>query len=88
VDAARTYGYRLFELYKEVVEDVGNIDPPDPKHVSDLVRLSRHDTIEAMRRELGQVTDARPSETYNPFANTDLDTRWLPDADKGQRGVA
>jgi hypothetical protein len=88
VDAARTYGYRLFELYKEVVEEAGNIHPPDPKHVSDLVRLSRHDTIEAMRHELGQVTSARPSDTYNPFADTDLATRWLPDADKGQRGVA
>ena len=88
VDAARTHGYRLFELYKEIVEDAGNIHPPDPKHVSDLVRLSRHDTIEAMRHELGQLASMRPSETYNPFDDTDLATRWLPDADKGQRGVA
>lgn len=78
VDAARTYGYRLFELYAEIVEQEGKLDPPNPKRVSELVRLARHDTIDPMRGELDQVTSARPSDTYNPFENTDLAALYTP----------
>jgi hypothetical protein len=70
VDAARVYAYRLLELAE------GGLAPPQFERVAQLVRFARHDTIDAMRAELGLTGSASPPEGFNAFAGTDLETRF------------
>jgi hypothetical protein len=71
VDASRVYGYRLLEL-RETLEDRGYLGIRNFDEVAQLVRLARHETIDAMRGELGLSGSARPPERYNPFMGTRL----------------
>jgi hypothetical protein len=71
VDASRAYGYRLLEL-RESLDDRGYLGPRHFDEVAQLVRRARHDTIDAMRIELGLTDSARPPEGYNPFVGTPL----------------
>jgi len=66
--AARTYGYRLLELKNEY--DAKNPSGPEYfDNVADLVRDARHDTIAAMRSDLG--LDAAPlSKRFDAFIGT------------------
>jgi hypothetical protein len=43
------------------------------ERVAQLVRFARHDTIDAMRAELGLVGRAGPPDDFNPFRGTDLE---------------
>ncbi len=75
VDAARVYAYRL----RELVEGLGAnsvLGAENFGSVARLIRLARHDTIDAMRGELGLHGSARPPDGYNPFAGTELEDRW------------
>ena len=44
--------------------------------MAQLIRIGRHDTIDAMRAELGLTDSARPPEFYNPFAGTTLEDEY------------
>jgi hypothetical protein len=76
VEAARAYAYRL----KELREELDSENPSGDEYfvrVARCVRLSRHDTIDAMRAELGLLGDARPPERYNPFVGTGLEEKYV-----------
>lgn len=75
VDTARAYGYRLLEL-REVVTRASALGPESFDHVAQLIRLARHETIDAMRTELGLLGSARPPTGYNPFQGTDLESTY------------
>ena len=75
VDAARVYAYRLLEL-RDVLESKGIVGPERFSDVAQLVRYARHDTIDAMRGDLGLSEDARPEADFNPFADTSLAEVW------------
>lgn len=75
VDAARRYGYRLLELRDELVANPV-LDPKAFPAVARLVRSARHDTIDAMRAELGLVSTARPEPRYNPFEGTEFEDEY------------
>jgi len=81
VDAARVYGYRLLEL-KLGLEARGRLGPGKLDRVAQLVRLARHDTIDAMRAELGLTGSARPPDGFDPFAGTDLAAGAGPSASR------
>ena len=49
-----------------------------------MIRSARHDTIEAMRNELGLDDSARPPSDYNPFAGTDLERQYGARAPSGR----
>ena len=70
VDAARVYAYRLLEL-KERRLGTQNLGA-----VAQLVRRARHDTIDAMRAELGVEGSARPSADFNPFLGTEFENQY------------
>jgi hypothetical protein len=78
VDAVRTYAYRLLELKQELDAEKPS-GPAYFRQVADLVRLARHDAIDAMRLELGRSDSAKPPDHYNPFADTPLEQQY-PDA--------
>jgi hypothetical protein len=75
--AAREYAYRLQDLKS-------GLDPtPRPvaqSHfwtVAELVRESRHATIDAMRKDLDlKGPSLRWDDDYNPFTSTDLEGEW------------
>jgi hypothetical protein len=67
VAAARVYAYRLLELTR------GGLEPARFARVAQLVRFARHDTIDAMRAELGLTGSAGPPKGFNAFAGTDLE---------------
>jgi hypothetical protein len=74
VDAARVYAYRLLELgatqrpgFRPGLKDANF------GRVAQLVRFARHDTIDAMRAELGLAGSAQPPHDFNPFRGTDLE---------------
>jgi hypothetical protein len=70
VRVGRDYAYRLLELENVV----GASDPARRQHaalVGDLVRRARHETIDAMRAELGLDGSPWPGPDYNPFAGTE-----------------
>jgi hypothetical protein len=82
VDAARVYAYRLLELggavrqgrrLKDAPSSSSHLDPAKFDRVAQLVRFARHDTIDAMRSELGLAGSARPPKGFNPFDGTDLE---------------
>ena len=70
VDAARVYAYRLLELAR------GGLEPARFERVAQLVRFARHETIDAMRTELGLTGSASPPKGFNPFAGTDLENEF------------
>ena len=70
VDAARVYAYRLLELAR------GGLEPAQFERVAQLVRFARHDTIDAMRAELGLTGSASPPKGFNAFAGTDLENEF------------
>lgn len=70
VDAARVYGYRLLELSR------GDLEPAQVERVAQLVRFARHETIDAMRAELGLTGSAKPPKGFNAFAGTDLENEF------------
>ncbi len=79
VDAARVYAYRLLELAGTGRRGRGMKDAPPStwfERVAQLVRFARHDTIDAMRAELGLAGSARPPKDFNPFRGTDLEDRY------------
>jgi hypothetical protein len=70
VTVARDYAYRLLELENVVgAQDAARRD--HARLVGDLVRRARHETIDAMRSELGLGGSPWPGADYNPFAGTD-----------------
>jgi hypothetical protein len=78
VKAARTYAYQLWEL-KSMLDSpptsvIEHPTPQDFEAVDKAIRHARHDTIAAIRPELGARGSARPKETdgkYNPFCGFD-----------------
>jgi hypothetical protein len=70
VDAARVYAYRLMELKQR------RLGAQNSGAVAQLVRRARHDTIDAMRAELGVAGSARPSDDFNPFEGTTFEERY------------
>jgi hypothetical protein len=44
--------------------------------VAEFVRLARHGTIDAMRRELGVRGSARPADLFNPFQGTEFEGQY------------
>lgn len=85
VDAARVYGYRLLELagtarggrgLTETPSQTTPLQPAQFERVAQLVRFARHDTIDAMRAELGLTGSASPPKGFNPFAGTDLENEF------------
>ena len=77
VAAARVHGYRLHELRDQVVGKPGKLDPPDTKRVDELVRTARHETVAAMREELGLPIVEPVSADFNAFVGTDLEHRHV-----------
>jgi hypothetical protein len=75
VIAARVYAYRLWELAATLSEE-SVMGPETFVRVTELVRLARHDTIKAMRAELGLAGGVAPAEPYNPFTGTDLEEKF------------
>lgn len=75
VDAARGYAYRLQEL-KRGLESKSTLGGENFSSVAMTIRSARHDTIDAMRNELGLDDSARPPSDYNPFAGTDLEGQY------------
>ena len=71
VDTSRAYGYRLLEL-KLALDSSGYLGMEHFGQMAQLVRRARHDTIDAMRVELGLTDSAKPPEGYNPFLGTPL----------------
>lgn len=75
VGAARVYGYRFLEL-QAIMDSKGVLEPDDFDRVTQLVREARHDTIDAMRAELGLKEANWPPKDYNPFEGTDLEQKY------------
>jgi hypothetical protein len=75
VIAARVYAYRLWELAASLSEE-SVMEAKTFDRVAELVRLARHDTIKAMRAELGLAGGVAPAEPSNPFVGTDLEDRF------------
>jgi hypothetical protein len=75
VTAARVYAYRLWEL-KASLGSTSVMGPENFNAVARLVRAARHDTIDAMRAELGLTGSVRLEGTYNPFVGTDLEDEY------------
>jgi hypothetical protein len=76
VGAARVYGYRFSELQAIMSSKGGVLEPDDFDRVAQLVRDARHDTIDAMRAELGLKETKWPPKDYNPFEGTDLEQKY------------
>jgi hypothetical protein len=75
VDTVRDYAYRLLEL-EGILDSTSFLGSKNFEAVAELVRGARHNTIDAMRVELGLAGSARPKEPYNPFAGTDLEEEY------------
>ena len=75
VDAARVYGYRLLAL-QAIMDSKGFLEPNDFDPVAQFVKDARHDTIDAMRTELGLKETNWPPRDYNPFDGTDLEQKY------------
>ena len=75
VNADRVYAYRLWEL----ATSLGSTSVMGPKNfrtVAELVRDARHDTISAMRAELGLGSSLHLTVDINPFVGTDLEEKY------------
>ncbi len=75
VDAARVYAYRLQELVA-VLDSHSALGRESFDGVAQLVRLARHDAIDAMRTDLEREGSARPPRNFNPFQGTSFERRW------------
>lgn len=75
VEAARVYGYRLWELATSL-GSTSVMGPENFRRVAELVRDARHDMISAMRAELGLSGGVRPITDVNPFAGTNLEEKY------------
>ena len=75
VDAARVYAYRLWELMTSL-DSTSVMGPENFSAVARLVRDARHDTVDAMRAELGLAGSIRLEGKYNPFVGTDLEDEY------------
>jgi hypothetical protein len=75
VDAARVYAYRLWAL-KASLESTSVMGPDNFDRVTQLIRDARHDTINAMRAELGLAGSVRLARKYNPFVGTALEKEY------------
>jgi hypothetical protein len=71
VDAVRIYADRLLAL-KEMLDADRFSLATHFNQVALLVRGARHDTIDAMRGELGLMGSARPPEPFDAFLGTPL----------------
>jgi hypothetical protein len=77
VDAARVYAYRLLELAGTQRRGFRpGLNDARFERVAQLVRFARHDTIDAMRSELGLAGSAQPPDDFNPFRGTDLEDEY------------
>ncbi len=75
VDVARDYGYRLWEL-EASLNSTSVMGAENFNRVAELIREARHNTIDAMRAELGLAGNVRPAPDYNPFTGTDLEKKY------------
>jgi hypothetical protein len=75
VNAARVYAYRLWEL-RASLDSTSVMRPENFSAVARLVRDARHDTVDAMRAELGLAGSVRLEGKYNPFVGTDLEEEY------------
>lgn len=75
VEAARVYAYRLLELV-HVLDSRSALGPESFDEVAQLIRLARHDAIDAMRGDLELEGSARPPRRFNPFMGTSFERRW------------
>lgn len=73
VNAARVQAYRLLELNEHAMGGTGVLGDQAFDQVAWLVRDARHDTIDAMRIDLGLKQSAKPPEPFNPFQDTGLE---------------
>ena len=81
VDACRVYAYRLLELVelghrRHGAGGASRLAGDRFGQVAQLVRLARHDAIDAMRSDLGLEGSARPPAGFNPFAGTELEAEY------------
>ncbi len=80
VEAARVHAYRLLELRKAMQSQ--GLGRKNFNKVAGCIRDARHQTIDAMRADLGFLDSAQPAQPYNPFAGTSLAdayaTKYLP----------
>jgi hypothetical protein len=68
VDASRVYAYRLLAL--ERLGSTSDVGSEVFKTVAGLVRDARHNTIDAIRAELGLAGSIHREEEFNPFVGT------------------
>lgn len=54
----------------------GDLEPAVFEQVAQLVRLARHETIDAMRADLGLTGSASPPKEFNAFDGTDLENEF------------
>jgi hypothetical protein len=71
VGAARVYAYRLWEL-RAMLDSTSVMGSEHFSDVARYVRDARHNTIDAMRAELGLAGSVRVEGKFNPFVGTDL----------------
>jgi hypothetical protein len=76
VDTARIYGYRLLQLRFETIGGGPTLGPQAFGDVATLIRLARHDTIDAIRGELGLTDSAKPPDDFSAFDGTHLAQRY------------
>jgi hypothetical protein len=86
VAAARVYMYRLWEL-KASLDSTSVMGRENFDRVAQLIRVARHDTINAMRAELGLGGGVGPAAGYNPFVGTDLEEKYAS-AERDRPGYA
>jgi hypothetical protein len=84
VESARVYTYRLQTLsgLRQSATEDGECEDGEGivDRVSKLVRIARHDVVDAMRTELGLLTSARPPRNFNPFDGTELEQWYDPES--------
>jgi hypothetical protein len=83
-DAARIYAYRLWEL-RDSLRSESVMGPENFDCVTPRIRDGRHDTIDAMRAELGLEKTIWPGPDYNPFDGTNLQEKYDEGLEKRQR---
>jgi hypothetical protein len=82
--AARDYAYRLWEL-RESLRSKSVMGRENFDRVTPRIRDGRHDTIDAMRAELGLEKIIWPGMDYNPFKGTALQEVYAEGLKKGAR---
>lgn len=88
VDAARVQVYRLGWLKDLTLKHLKSADEPqDYSRMVALSRESRHDTIDAMREELGLSGSVSLTKRFDPFAGTDLKNKYAVEPDARHRAA-